>query len=145
MQLSEYVAAFGASLADGERKEEVSVNVAGRVSSIRQQGKLIFFDLTGEGVKVVNGRSQQQPRRLPTKATRPSPFWPVHPTVMCHEIRHFTTALTRDPPPPSLQPIALPIIPNDRHHHPTPQTQVQLMTDGATFAEGEAKWTLLVQ
>jgi len=52
MQLSEYVSTFSASLADGERKDDVTVNLAGRVSSIRQQGKLIFFDLTGEGVKV---------------------------------------------------------------------------------------------
>jgi len=52
MQLGEFVAAYGSSIAEGERKEDVTVNVAGRLTSVREQGKLVFFDLSGDGAKV---------------------------------------------------------------------------------------------
>jgi lysyl-tRNA synthetase class 2 len=41
-----------ARASDGERKEDVIVSVAGRIQFIRQQGKLMFFDVVGDGAKV---------------------------------------------------------------------------------------------
>ena len=52
MQLNDFVLAYGASIGEGEKKEEVKVSVAGRITSIRQQGKLVFLDLTGDGAKI---------------------------------------------------------------------------------------------
>jgi lysyl-tRNA synthetase class 2 len=39
-------------MADGEYKEDEVVSVAGRALSKRGQGKLMFYDLHGEGVKI---------------------------------------------------------------------------------------------
>ena len=52
MQLNDFVLAYGGSIAEGEKKMEVRTSVAGRISSIRQQGKLVFLDLTGDGAKI---------------------------------------------------------------------------------------------
>jgi len=53
IRLSEYVAKY-ASIPDGEhlKEGEHKVSVAGRVLSKRGQGKLMFYDLHGEGVKI---------------------------------------------------------------------------------------------
>lgn len=50
VRLCDYVQTY-AGLADGEHVDEV-VSVAGRVLSKRGQGKLMFYDLHGEGVKI---------------------------------------------------------------------------------------------
>ena len=50
-QIPAYVEAFS-SLADGERAESVEVAIAGRVMSKRIQGKLLFYDVQGDGGKV---------------------------------------------------------------------------------------------
>ena len=49
--LPEYVEAFG-GLADGARVDDVTVSVAGRAMRKAGQGKLIFYDLHGSGVKI---------------------------------------------------------------------------------------------
>lgn len=51
IRLSEYVSKY-ASLADGNRFNNELVSVAGRILSKRGQGKLMFYDLHGEGVKI---------------------------------------------------------------------------------------------
>jgi lysyl-tRNA synthetase class 2 len=52
MSMSEFVGLYGSSIQDGERKEDITVSLAGRLTSVREQGKLIFFDLSGDGTKV---------------------------------------------------------------------------------------------
>lgn len=52
MQLCDFVSAYENSIGDGEHKADVTVNIAGRISSVRQQGKLVFIDITGDGAKV---------------------------------------------------------------------------------------------
>mmetsp|Transcript_23511 Transcript_23511/g.21386 ORF Transcript_23511/g.21386 Transcript_23511/m.21386 type:complete len:659 (+) Transcript_23511:24-2000(+) len=49
--IPEFIEKF-TSLADGEHLESVTVSVAGRVLSKRGQGKLMFYDLHGDGVKI---------------------------------------------------------------------------------------------
>lgn len=51
MRLSEYIALYS-NLAEGEHIEGEVVSVAGRVLSKRGQGKLMFYDLHGEKVKI---------------------------------------------------------------------------------------------
>jgi lysyl-tRNA synthetase, class II len=51
MRLSEYVAKYN-SILEGEHIEGEMVSVAGRVLSKRGQGKLMFYDLHGENVKI---------------------------------------------------------------------------------------------
>ena len=51
MQLAEYVQTF-AGLADGARDEATETSIAGRIGGIRLQGKLLFIDIRGDGVKV---------------------------------------------------------------------------------------------
>ncbi len=50
-RLPDYVEQFK-SLGEGEHKEDVAVSIAGRVMSKRVQGKLVFYDLHGDGSKV---------------------------------------------------------------------------------------------
>jgi lysyl-tRNA synthetase class II len=52
MQLSEFVSTYQNSINDGEHKEDITVSIAGRITSVRQQGKLVFLDITGDGAKV---------------------------------------------------------------------------------------------
>jgi lysyl-tRNA synthetase, class II len=49
-RIPDYITAFG-SIADGERQSE-SVSVAGRIVSVRGQGKLFFYDIRGDGCKI---------------------------------------------------------------------------------------------
>jgi lysyl-tRNA synthetase, class II len=50
MRISEYISKY-AEIADGEHVNDI-VSVAGRVLSKRGQGKLMFYDLHGEGLKI---------------------------------------------------------------------------------------------
>merc|ERR1711965_681534 len=50
-RLPDYVEQFK-SLADGEHIEDVDASIAGRVMSKRVQGKLVFYDLQGDGSRV---------------------------------------------------------------------------------------------
>jgi lysyl-tRNA synthetase class 2 len=51
LRISEYIAKFN-YIADGEHLENEVVSVAGRVLSKRGQGKLMFYDLHGENLKI---------------------------------------------------------------------------------------------
>lgn len=51
LRISEFIQKFG-SLAEGEHLENELVSVSGRVMSKRGQGKLMFYDLHGESLKI---------------------------------------------------------------------------------------------
>jgi len=51
LRISEYIAQFS-SIPDGEHLDGTSVSVAGRILSKRGQGKLMFYDIHGEGQKI---------------------------------------------------------------------------------------------
>jgi lysyl-tRNA synthetase class 2 len=51
LRISEYIAKFS-NIAEGEHLEDEIVSVAGRVLSKRGQGKLMFYDVHGEGLKI---------------------------------------------------------------------------------------------
>lgn len=51
LRISEFIAKYN-SLAEGEHLEGEVVSVAGRILSKRGQGKLMFYDLHGENVKI---------------------------------------------------------------------------------------------
>ena len=51
-RLPDYNTEFEPKTKDGERLEDVITTVAGRVVSVRGQGKLFFYDIRGDGAKV---------------------------------------------------------------------------------------------
>jgi lysyl-tRNA synthetase class 2 len=51
LRLSEYITKYN-SIPDGEHIEGEVVSVAGRIYSKRGQGKLMFYDIHGEGLKI---------------------------------------------------------------------------------------------
>jgi lysyl-tRNA synthetase class 2 len=51
-RLPDYTAEFGPRTTDGEKLDDVVTTVAGRIVSVRGQGKLFFLDLRGDGAKV---------------------------------------------------------------------------------------------
>ena len=51
-RLPDYAAEFMPKTKDGEKMEDTIVSVAGRIVSVRGQGKLFFYDLNGDGTKV---------------------------------------------------------------------------------------------
>ena len=52
LSLPEYVEKFQSTLEPGQQETEQSASLAGRVYAKRAQGKLVFFDLKADGVKV---------------------------------------------------------------------------------------------
>ena len=50
-RIPEFIEAFGSTTVDGERLSEL-VSVAGRIYTIRGQGKLFFYDIRGDGAKI---------------------------------------------------------------------------------------------
>jgi lysyl-tRNA synthetase class 2 len=51
-RLPEFLAEFEPKTTNGEKLEDKTVTVAGRIVSVRHQGKLRFYDLSGEGSKL---------------------------------------------------------------------------------------------
>ena len=51
-RLPEYIDHFLPITTDGERITDNTVKIAGRIISIRGQGKLFFYDIRGDGLKV---------------------------------------------------------------------------------------------
>ena len=51
-RLPDYIAEFTDKTTDGEKLEDVEVSVTGRLTSVRGQGKLYFYDLRGDGAKI---------------------------------------------------------------------------------------------
>lgn len=52
LRISEFIAKFASTIADGTTNEAEIATVTGRVLSKRGQGKLMFYDLHGEGFKI---------------------------------------------------------------------------------------------
>lgn len=48
-RIPDFIDEFGAKCTDGARLEDVTVSVAGRLTSVRGQGKLYFYDIKGDG------------------------------------------------------------------------------------------------
>ena len=51
-RIPDFNAEFESKTKDGEKIEDKTVSIAGRIVSVRHQGKLFFYDLNGEGAKV---------------------------------------------------------------------------------------------
>ncbi len=51
-RIPDFNAEFESKTTAGERIEDKTINIAGRIVSVRHQGKLFFYDLNGEGTKV---------------------------------------------------------------------------------------------
>lgn len=49
--IKEFIAEF-ANLEDGSHVETITASIAGRLSAKRIQGKLLFYDIVGDGMKV---------------------------------------------------------------------------------------------
>ncbi|GKY95124.1 hypothetical protein MPSEU_000476300 [Mayamaea pseudoterrestris] len=71
-RLPDYNAEFESRTKDGERLEDVLTTVAGRIVSVRGQGKLFFYDLRGDGAKV------QVMSDLKTYADGEDAFYKIH-------------------------------------------------------------------
>lgn len=48
-RVPDFIQEFGSKANDGERLEGTTVSIAGRLNSVRGQGKLYFYDLKGDG------------------------------------------------------------------------------------------------
>lgn len=73
-RLPDYVAEFGPKTKDGEHLDSV-VSVAGRIVSVRGQGKLFFYDLNGDGAKL------QIMSQLNTYKEGEEAFYKIHRTL----------------------------------------------------------------
>jgi len=51
-RIPDYVTEFDPKTKDGEHMEDTVVSVAGRVYSVRNSGKLVFYDIRGDGAKI---------------------------------------------------------------------------------------------
>mmetsp|Transcript_27977 Transcript_27977/g.43481 ORF Transcript_27977/g.43481 Transcript_27977/m.43481 type:complete len:588 (-) Transcript_27977:154-1917(-) len=51
-QIPDFVKTFETATVDGEKLNDKAVSIAGRIYSVRGQGKLYFYDLRGDGAKV---------------------------------------------------------------------------------------------
>ena len=71
-RLPDFNAEFDTKTTDGERLEQVVTTVAGRIVSVRGQGKLFFYDLRGDGAKV------QVMSDLKTYADGEEAFYKIH-------------------------------------------------------------------
>lgn len=74
-RLPDFNTEFGPKTTDGERLEDSQVSVAGRIVSLRGQGKLFFYDLRGDGAKV------QIMSDLKTYAAGEEAFFKIHRTL----------------------------------------------------------------
>jgi len=51
-RIPDYIQTFDSTTTNGDRDETKIISVAGRISSVRGQGKLFFYDLRGDGEKI---------------------------------------------------------------------------------------------
>ena len=51
-RLPDFVAEYDSKTTSGEKLEDKAVSIAGRIVSLRQQGKLKFYDIRGDGAKL---------------------------------------------------------------------------------------------
>jgi Lysyl-tRNA synthetase (class II) len=52
MRLPDYCEEYESKIPPGEKMDDAVVSIAGRIASVRGQGKLFFYDLRGDGAKV---------------------------------------------------------------------------------------------
>lgn len=74
-RLPDYNTEFMPKAKDGERMEDTVVSIAGRIVSVRGQGKLFFYDLNGDGAKV------QVMSDLKTYQAGEEAFYKIHRTL----------------------------------------------------------------
>lgn len=74
-RLPDYTTEFGEKTVEGERIEDSIVTIAGRIVSVRGQGKLYFYDIRGDGAKV------QMMSDLKTYASGEEDFYKIHRTI----------------------------------------------------------------
>lgn len=74
-RLPDFCKEFDEKTKDGERIEDVQVSVAGRIVSLRGQGKLFFYDIRGDGAKL------QIMSDLKTYAAGEDAFYKIHRTI----------------------------------------------------------------
>lgn len=74
-RLPDYTAEFFPKTANGEQLEDPCVTIAGRIASVRGQGKLFFYDVRGDGVKV------QIMSSLKSYAAGEDAFYKIHRTI----------------------------------------------------------------
>ena len=74
-RLPDYTTEFGEKTMEGERIEDSIVSIAGRIVSVRGQGKLYFYDIRGDGAKV------QMMSDLKTYASGEDDFYKIHRTI----------------------------------------------------------------
>lgn len=74
-RLPDYVTEFMPKTKEGERLEDTNVSVAGRIVSVRGQGKLFFYDLNGDGAKI------QVMSDLKTYQAGEEAFYKIHRTL----------------------------------------------------------------
>jgi len=74
-RLPDYAAEFFPKTANGESLDGELVSIAGRISSVRGQGKLFFYDIRGDGAKV------QVMSGLKTYEAGEDAFYKIHRTI----------------------------------------------------------------
>ena len=74
-RLPDFCDEFQPKTTEGERITETNVSIAGRIVSLRGQGKLFFYDIRGDGVKV------QIMSDLKTYAAGDDAFYKIHRTI----------------------------------------------------------------
>lgn len=74
-RLPDYTTEFMPKAQEGEKMEDTTVSVAGRIVSVRGQGKLFFYDLNGDGAKV------QVMSDLKTYQAGEEAFYKIHRTL----------------------------------------------------------------
>ena len=74
-RIPDYCDEFMPKTKEGEKLEDTVVNIAGRIVSVRGQGKLFFYDLNGDGAKV------QVMSDLKTYTAGEDAFYKIHKTL----------------------------------------------------------------
>jgi len=74
-RLPDYDAKFNPTTTEGERLNDTHVSIAGRIVSVRGQGKLYFYDVRGDGAKV------QVMSDLKTYVEGEDAFYKIHRTI----------------------------------------------------------------
>lgn len=79
-RLPDYNDVYGPKTTDGETLSDETVSVAGRIYSVRGQGKLFFYDIRGDGAKV------QVMSDLKSYAAGEEAFYKIHRTIKSGDI-----------------------------------------------------------
>jgi lysyl-tRNA synthetase class 2 len=85
-RLPDFNTEFETKTTDGEKLEDKAVSVAGRIVSVRRQGKLYFYDLRGDGAKL---QIMSDPRTYESEEE----FTKIHKLLKNGDIVHFPTEI----------------------------------------------------